>query len=310
MRAGLWRVGQDGLKYGLYFPLAAALPLPTAYRLAQAWGRREARQAPPALLDLIRANMAVALRSATPPRDAVTRRFFEVRSCDQIDAYASGRYSWRRLARWVQVSGEARLLSAVAEKRGILLVTFHYGGGSLIFPYLRGRGLAAHLLANAPPQERKVEDWIPSTFGRRRFAQIARLMGREVIFVSATSPRKIHRALRAGGMVVALLDVLPEFVGVKAWREQQVPFLGRPAWFPTGLLSVAAQADATIVPFFGWVGADHYRHFSFEEPCRASGLDETLAILVGLLEQYIRRYPYEWHHWPVLQNFYRRTGEG
>ena len=304
----LWQAGQDGLRYGLYFPLAALFPLPTAYGLAQAWGRLEARQAPPGLLDLIRTNAAEALRPAELPAVDMGQKFFEVMSCDRIDAYASWLYSWRHLERWVRVSGEERLLSAVADKRGILLLTFHFGGGSLIFPYLRSRGLAAHLLANALPQVRQVEGWIPYVFARRRFAQIARVMEREVIFVSATSPRKIQRALSTGGMVVALLDVLPEFVGVKAWREQYVPFLGRPARFPTSLLSIAAQADATIVPFFGWVGADRHRHFSFEEPCRVTELDETLSVLVGLLEQYIRRYPYEWQHWPVLQDFYRRAG--
>ena len=307
-RAALWQAGQDGLRYGLYFPLAALFPLPTAYRLAQAWGRLEARRAPPELLDLIRANAAQALRPEELPAEDMGQKFFEVMSCDRVDAYASvyasSLYSWRRLQRWVQVSGEERLLSAVADKRGVLLLTFHFGGGSLIFPYLRSRGLAAHLLANTLPQVRAAEGWLPYAFARQRFAHIARLMDREVIFASATSPRKIHRALDAGGMVVALLDVLPEFVGIKAWREQAVPFLGRPARFPTSLLSVAARADATIVPFFGWVGADRQRHFSFEEPCRVTEPGATLAVLVSLLEQYIRRYPYEWNHWPVLQNFY------
>ena len=307
MKAALWQVGQDGLRYGLYFPLAGLFPLPTAYRLAQAWGRLEARQAPPGLLDLIRSNAAEALRPAELPAVDMGEKFFEVMSCDRIDAYASWLYSWRRLERWVQVTGEERLLSAVAEKRGILLLTFHFGGGSLIFPYLRSRGLAAHLLSSPFSRVREVAGWVPYTFTRLRFRRIARLMEREVIFVSTASPRKIQRALGAGGMVVALLDVLPEFVGVKAWREQYVPFLGRPARFPTGLLSIAAQTDATIVPFVGRVGADRYRHFSFEEPCRVTALDETLSVLVGLLEQYIRRYPYEWHHWPALQDFYRRA---
>ena len=282
--AAVRQLGQDGVRYGLYFPLAALFPLPTAYGLAQAWGRLEARQAPPGLLDVIRSNAAEALRPAEPPAVDMGEKFFEVMSCDRIDAYAAWLYSWRRLERWVRVSGEERLLSAVAEKRGILLLTFHFGGGSLIFPYLRSRGLGAHLLANALPQVRQVEGWIPYAFARRRFAQIARVTEREVIFVSATSPRKIQRALSAGGMVVALLDVLPEFVGVKAWREQRVPF-------------------------FGWVGADRRREFAFEEPRRVTDPDDTLAGLVGLLEQYIRRYPYEWHHWPVLQDFYRQAGE-
>ena len=311
--AALWQAGQDGLRYGLYFPLVALFPLPTAYRLAQAWGRLEARRAPPGLLDLIRANAAEALQPQELPAVDMGQKFFEVMSCDRVDAYASvyasSLYSWRRLQRWVRVSGEERLLSAVAEKRGVLLLTFHFGGGSLIFPYLRSRGLGAHLLANALPQVRNAEGWLQYAFARRRFAHIARLMEREVIFASAASPRKIQRVLSAGGMVVALLDVLPEFVGVKAWREQRVPFLGRPARFPLGLLSAAARADATIVPFFGWVGADRHREFSFEEPCRVTELGETLTALVGLLEQYVRRYPYEWHHWPALQDFYRQAGE-
>lgn len=313
MKALLRQLGQDGLRYGLYFPLAGLFPLPTAYRLAQTWGRLEARQAPPGLLDSIRSNAAEALRPQELPAVDMGEKFFEVMSCDRVDAYASvyasWLHSWPRLRRWVRVSGEERLLAAVAEGRGVLLLTFHFGGGSLIFPYLRSLGLGAHLLANALPQVRQAEGWLQYAFARRRFAHIARLMEREVIFVSAASPRKIQRALDAGGMVVALLDVLPEFVGVTAWREQAVPFLGRPARFPTSLLSVAARTDATIVPFFGWVGADRRREFAFEEPRRVTELGATLAALVGLLEQYIRRYPYEWHHWPVLQNFYRQAGE-
>lgn len=283
-------------------------PCPRPLPLAQTWGRLEARYATPGLLDAIRSNATEALRPQELPAVDMGEKFFEVMSCDRVDAYASWLYSWRRLERWVRVSGEERLLAAVAEGRGVLLLTFHCGGGPLIFPYLRSLGLGGHYLSIPLPQVRKAEGWLPYAFARRRFAHIARLMEREVIFVGG-SIRKIQQALDAGGMVVALLDVLPEFVGVTAWREQAVPFLGRPARFPTGLLSAAARADATIVPFFGWVGADRRREFAFEEPRRVTELDATLTALVGLLEEYIRRYPYEWHHWPVLQNFYRQPGE-
>ena len=303
--AALWQAGRDGLRYGASLPLAALFPLPTAYRLAQAWGRLEARRYPPELLDLIRANAAQVLQPEDRPAVDIGEKFFEVMSCDRLDAYASWLYSWRRLRRWVRVSGEERLLSAVAEKRGVLLLTFHFGGGSLIFPYLRSHGLAAHYLSIPLARVRELEGWVQYTFSRLRFEHIARLMGREVIYVGG-SKRQIQQALDAGGMVVALLDVVPEFLGLKEWRE--VPFFGRSARFPTGLLSAAARADATVVPFFGWIGADRHRNFSFEEPCRVTELDETLTVLVGLLEQYIRRYPYEWHHWPALQDFYHRAG--
>ena len=129
MKAAVWQLGQDGLRYGLYFPLAGLFPLPTAYRLAQTWGRLEARQAPPGLLDAIRSNAAEALRPQELPAVDMGEKFFEVMSCDRVDAYASvyasRLHSWRRLRRWVRVSGEERLLAAVAEGRGVLLLTFH-----------------------------------------------------------------------------------------------------------------------------------------------------------------------------------------
>ena len=306
--AALWQASQGGLRYGLYFPLAALFPLPIAYRLAQIWGRLEARRSPSELLNLIRTNAASVLRSEELPATDIGKQFFEVMSCDQIDAYASWLYSWHRLQRWVRMTGEERLFTAVAEKRGVLLLTFHFGGSSLIFPYLRSRGMSAHLVANSLQRTREVGGGVQYTFSQLRFQHIERLMDREVIFVGGVSPRKIHRALAKGGMVVALLDVAPEFVGLKEWKEgREVSFLGRPARFPTGLLSIAARADAVIVPFFGWVGADRHRHLSFEEPCRAIAPSETLPVLVGLLERYIRHCPGEWHHWPAAQAFYRQA---
>jgi lauroyl/myristoyl acyltransferase len=298
------QASQSGMKYGVYFPLISLFPLPKAYRMAQAWGRMEARRYPD-LLALIRTNAAQVLQPEELPAADVGEKFFEVMSCDGIDAYASRIYSWRRLRRWVHITGEEQLFSAVSQKRGVLLLTFHFGGGSLIFPYLRSHGMSAHYLSIPLQRVRELEGWVQYTFSRLRFQHIAQTMEREVIFVGG-SKRKIQQVLNEGGMVVALLDVVPDFLNLNEWRE--VCFWGRPARFPTGLLSAAAQADATIVPFFGRVGEDHYRCLSFEEPCHVTEPGETLSVLVRLLEKYIRQYPYEWHHWPGLQDFYHRAG--
>jgi KDO2-lipid IV(A) lauroyltransferase len=288
------------LKYGLYCPLASCFPLPTAYRMAQVWGRMEAQRYP-GLTAAIRANAESVLQSAELPTSDLGEKFFEVMSCDGIDAYAPAIHPWRRLRRWVHVTGEDRLLPVVAERRGVLLLTFHFGGGSLIFPYLRSRGLSAHYLSIPPQRVRELDGWVQYTFSRLRLRRIERTMGKEVIFVGG-SKEKIRRALGEGGMVVALLDVVPEFLGLREWAE--VRFFGRPARFPTGLLSAAAQTGAVIIPFFGRVGEDLCRCLSFEEPRHIEKEGDTLFSLVGLLEEYIRRYPYEWHHWPALQGFY------
>lgn len=296
---------RKALKYGLYAPFASLFPLPTAYRLAQAWGRIEARRYP-AVVATIRSNARQVLLPSELPAADLGEKFFEVMNCDGIDAYAPLIHPWRRLRRWVHVTGEDRLLPLATDKQGVLLLTFHFGGGSLIFPYLHSQGLSGHYLSIPLQRVRELDGWVQYTFSRLRFRRIERIMGREVIFVGG-SKEKIRHILRGGGIVVALLDVVPEFLGLKEWAE--VRFFGRPARFPTGLLSAAAQTGATIVPFFGRVGEDLCRCFSFEEPCRVEKEEETLCALVGLLEAYIRRYPHEWHHWPALQGFYA-SGEG
>ena len=67
-RSAFRQARQSGMKYGVYFPLMSLLPLPQAYRLAQAWGRLEARRYPD-VRALIRANAAQVLepRNCPPP---------------------------------------------------------------------------------------------------------------------------------------------------------------------------------------------------------------------------------------------------
>lgn len=288
------------VKYGLFYPCAALFPLPIAYRLARHWGRLEARRNP-GLVAAVRGNAALVLGTAPPCAADIGEKFFEVMSCDEIDAYAPLVHPWRRLKKWVRVHGEERLVSPGVERRGMLLLTFHVGGGSLIFPYLRSRGIPAHYLSIALPQVRQLAGRVQYTFGRFRLWGIRRAMRRDIIFVGG-SKEKIRQVLRQGETVVALLDVVPDALHIKDRAE--VSLFGRRARFPTGLLTVAAETEAAIVPFFGRVGEDWRRHLSFDAPCRVENVEETLHALVTLLEAYVRRHPQEWHFWPGLHQFY------
>jgi lauroyl/myristoyl acyltransferase len=292
-------------KYGLYCPLASLFPLPRAYRLARAWGRIEARRHP-GLTAAIRANAESVLQSEGLPVSELGEKFFEVMNCDEIDAYAPLIHPWRQLRKWVRVTGEERILPLVADKKGVLLLSFHFGGGSLIFPYLRSHGVSAHYLSIPLQRIRALSGWVQYVFGRFRLWGIERTTGQKIIFVGG-SKEKIRHVLRQGGVVVAVFDVVPEFLHIREWAE--VCFFSRPARFPTGLLSVAAETGAYLVPFFGRVEEDLCRCLYFEEPHYVEREWDTLVSLVGLLEEYIRRYPQEWHHWPGLQDFYTQ-GKG
>jgi lauroyl/myristoyl acyltransferase len=266
------------------------------------WARMEARRNP-GLAEAVRTNAELVLGPAATPFTPghLGEQFFEMMSYDLIDAYAPLVHPWRRLSRWVQLSGEERLFRCIAEQRGILLLTFHVGGGSLVFSYLRSRGLSAHYLSISLQQARKLSGRVQYAFSRFRLWGVERASGQKVIFVGG-SKEKIRQVLRQRGIVVALLDVVPDSLDLK--ERAAAAFFGRPAHFPTGLLSVAAETEAAIVPFFGRVGEDWHRHLAFEVPHRVEHIEETLSALVGLLEGYIRHYPQEWHFWPGLQHFY------
>ncbi len=288
------------VKYSAFLPLAASLPLPRAYRLAQMWGRLEGRYYPE-VKEKIVANAGSVLRPEEISHLDLGTEFFKVMSCDEVDAYAAFLHPWRRLRKWIRVKGQEGFLERVYGERGLILLTFHFGGGSLIFPYLRSRSMAAHYLSIPLPRVRALSGRVSYSFGRFRLWGITRAMQREVIFVGG-SKEKIQSVLNRGGMVVAVFDVVPDLLQIKDWAE--VCFWGRPARFSTGLLSTAAKAQAWILPFFGRVGEDHLRLLSFEAPLWVEREEEALASLVRLLEQYVRLYPGEWHHWPGLQDFY------
>jgi lauroyl/myristoyl acyltransferase len=244
--------------------------------------------------------LVLGLSSPCAFLDDIGKKFFEVLSCDEIDAYVPLIHPWQRLRRWVRVTGEERLLPLVTSKQGVILLTFHIGGGFLLFPYLRSRGVAAHFLSIPLQRVHELNGRLQYLSGKFRLWSLEQAIGKEVIFVGG-SKEKIRRILRDGGIVVALLDVTPEFLGLKEWAE--VLFFDRPARFPTGLLSAAAQTHAAIVPFFGRIGDDMLRYLSFEEPLSVANENDSLRSLVALLEMYIRRHPHEWHHWPAVQAF-------
>ena len=293
-------------KYGLFYPFVSLFPLPTAYCLARAWGRREARRNP-SITEAVRANARLVLGASASPTMIrnLGEQFFAVRSYDELDAFAVLTHSWRRLEKWIRIEGEENLLPLTRTRQGVLLLTFHVGGGSLIFPYLRSRGLVSHYLSISLPQARAMTDRIQYTFGWFRLWGIQHLAGHNIIFVGG-SKDQIRQVLRQGGIVVALLDVVPDALHIKDIAE--VSFFGRLARFPTGLLAVAAETDAAVVPFFGRVEEDLHRHLSFAEPQHIGPIGKSLDALVGLLEEYIRRYPQEWHFWPGLQYFYGQEG--
>lgn len=127
----------------------------------------------------------------------------------------------------------ATLAAAQAEGRGVILVTAHLG------PWER---LAAALVAVGFPLTTPVR---ASYDPRLERAVHARLRGRHGVRAldrdAKSTPMALVRALRRGEVVGFLIDLNTRVASVR------VPFLGVPAWTPSGPARLALRTGAVVV---------------------------------------------------------------
>lgn len=163
--------------------------------------------------------------------------------------------------------------------RGVLLVTAHLGCWELLGAWLARRlDRAAVVTATVhnPAVDRLLQD-------RRR------TLGLEPL-PRERGPRPLLRALGRGAVIGVLLDQNTRAAGA------MVPFLGRPAPTPLGVLAIARRRCVPLVPAAAvredgrWV----IRHLAPIQP----GPDDDLEALAGrlnrALEALIRRNPAQW----------------
>lgn len=193
------------------------------------------------------------------------------------------------LAHLASFQGEQHLREAMAQGRGVILLTAHAGNFELGALLLRVWGLQIH-----------------TVYKPDRFPAVERL----------------RASLRAQGGVVgipvgegpfATLSLVGHLrqghlVGMQGDRDFNLnglplPFLGREAYFPRGPWELAAMTGAAVVvSFFRTDDAGDF-HAEFFEPIRVAGdrgtrgtsMQEGMARYVALLESLIRRHPEQWN---------------
>ena len=180
------------------------------------------------------------------------------------------------------------LEAAVAQGRGVILVTGHLGNWELGGAYIAARGIPVGAIVRR----------MTNPLFERYLNETRRVMGSEVIH-DADAVRRAPRALREGKMIAFLADQ-----GVKGLASTFVPFFGRPAKTPRGPAVFALRMNLPVV--FGAAirqPSGRYR-FSFEEvPVvdtgdRDADVDRIVAAYTQVLERWVRVAPeqYFWHH--------------
>jgi len=246
----------------------------------------------PKYLEAILGNTAqvLGLRSSHPEVDRTAREMVRQHARAWVDFFWYGqRPVEEALAQFTSLEGSEHLDAAMAEGRGVILLTAHAGNYELGGLLLRARNLKVH-----------------TVYKPDRFAAVERL----------------REQLRAQGGVVGLpvdgvgFSTLPlvkllregRLVGMQGDRDfslNGVPmaFFGREVPFPRGPWELAAMTGAPIVTSFFY--ADERRHFHarFGEPIRVQGargarlaaIEAGMRSYVADLEVLIRRHPSQWY---------------
>jgi KDO2-lipid IV(A) lauroyltransferase len=186
----------------------------------------------------------------------------------------------------VRLEGEDRLQRALAAKKGVIILTAHFGNWELLGARLAQKCGPGKFHVIAQPQR---DQHLTQIMDSVRQAHGVNVIAR------GTAARESLRALRKGEVLGILLDIDMKDAGVF------VNFMGRPASTPTGAAAFALHTGAAVLPVFDIRQVDGTHVGTIMEPVELliSGdheLDvrENTARFTQIIESQVRSRPEQW----------------
>lgn len=187
-----------------------------------------------------------------------------------------------------RIHGELWMRRALAEKKGVILVTIHSAGWETAGP-LFARHLDLRLLIVMEPE--------PDERARELHDHAREVAGVKVAHVGADPMSSIHlfQHLRSGGAVALQLDR-----AVRGMKTRRVRLFGVEADMPEGPLRLAQVSGAPIVPVF--CARQGFRDYLIEalpavhvdRHATDGDLDRTAQGLAEGVERFLQRHPTQW----------------
>ncbi len=262
------------------------LPRSLALKFGQAVGALA-----PWVLPHLRRHAETNLRLALPELDAAARAQIQrgvFRNLGRLLGEVSQfpKLTRANIEQVVVYEGLQNYLDAVAEGRGVILLTGHIGAWEL--------SVYAHSVYGYPMSflKRNVDNPLVEELAERRRARF----GNRGIDKRG-SVREVLKTLKAGGVVGILADL-------NAAREEGVfcDFFGIPACTTAGVATLALRTGAVVLPgYLLWDEAAQIHRLHFEPPVETintgnqkEDVQTNTARYTERLEAVIRRYPEQW----------------
>lgn len=249
-------------------------------------------------------NIAVALsdRLATPAqRKALAWSAWKSLTRSVLETAAVLNYPRDRIIQMVQLRGEEHLREALSHGKGVLALSAHLGGFSLIGARLAAQGYAFSVVVKHPSDE--------------QFARlITRYRAQIGIQTISAKPRReavraILKALRENRIVLIIAD---EFKS----GDVMVDFMGQCLPAPRGPATLALRTGAVTLPMFAARQLDDSMVLTIGAPLapvQMADLEQSIEATTGFytrhLEDAIRRYPEQWNWLGFPRSSRRRRSE-
>jgi len=184
----------------------------------------------------------------------------------------------------VEFEGDDRIRNAHLQKRGVLLITGHFGFWELN-ALVHGLVLKPIAVMARPLDNPLLHDLLESVRGRT---------GNSVIYRRGAL-RRVLRALDANQAVAILIDQ-----HIQSSDAVYVDFFNRPAATTSALAALALRTGAPVVPAFALPLPGARFRMVYEHPVEPPPPDDPEAIreftqrCTDVLEMYVRRYPDLW----------------
>lgn len=191
-----------------------------------------------------------------------------------------------RLAKIIEFRGAESVRTALEHGKGAVYVTGHIGNWELMADAGVAHGFPLSVIA-APIQPKQVNDMI---------ADFRAKMGVKTIMRGEpASARELIRVFKENRVLAILIDQDTDVEGAF------VDFMGRPAWTPTGAVSMALKFNAPLLFGHSWRDKRNKHIGMIEGPIELvrTGNDErdiivNTALLTKKIETCIRNNPAEW----------------